>query len=82
MGTLGDRVRKRREQTGMTQRKLAKQADVTYAYISRIESGDRTPSWRAAARIAEALGTTGLFLWTGDESTRCPFCGRGDHYNG
>jgi transcriptional regulator with XRE-family HTH domain len=48
---------------------------VSYAYILRIEDGQRTPSAKALRKLADKLGTTALYLETGDASAPCPHCG-------
>lgn len=72
--TLGERVRRLRESRGVSQRDAAAWATaslngapspgkrVTYAYVSRIESGQRTPSVRAIRALAVALGVTPYWL--------------------
>jgi hypothetical protein len=55
-------------------RRPAEQLD---AYVSRIEAGQRTPSEKALRKLAEKLGTTALYLETGDAGAPCPHCGRG-----
>jgi transcriptional regulator with XRE-family HTH domain len=49
---------------------------VSYAYISRIETGSREPSEKALRAIAEKLGTTARYLESGRDSGRCLHCGR------
>jgi transcriptional regulator with XRE-family HTH domain len=49
---------------GLSQRQLASQG-VSYAYISRIESGQRTPSVRAIRLLAPRLGVTPEYLESG-----------------
>jgi transcriptional regulator with XRE-family HTH domain len=62
---LGERIRLAREGQGMSQRELAS-AGVSYAYISRIENGDRTPSDKAIRAIASKLNVDPHWLATGD----------------
>jgi transcriptional regulator with XRE-family HTH domain len=57
-------VRRLRLELGLSQRQLASRG-VTYAYISRIESGQRTPSVRAIRLLARRLGVTPEYLETG-----------------
>jgi ribosome-binding protein aMBF1 (putative translation factor) len=73
MNAVGDRVRRLREEQGLTQREIASPG-VSYAYISRIESGTRKPSEKALRHLAERLGTTALYLETGSERGHCPHC--------
>jgi transcriptional regulator with XRE-family HTH domain len=57
-------VRRLRLERGLSQRQLASRG-VTYAYISRIESGQRIPSVRAIRLLARRLGVTPEYLETG-----------------
>ena len=50
-------VRETRTQKGLNQAELARQADVYYSLLSRIELGQR-PSLPVATRIADVLGVT------------------------
>jgi transcriptional regulator with XRE-family HTH domain len=63
--TVGERIRARRLELGLSQRKLATEG-VTYAYISRIESNERQPSLRALRKIAPTLGVSVYWLETGN----------------
>lgn len=61
----------------MSQRELVAGLDrCSYAYLSRIETGTRTPSARALEELAGRLQTTALYLATGNADGVCPFCGR------
>jgi transcriptional regulator with XRE-family HTH domain len=62
--TIGERIKRLRRERGLAQRHLAAPG-VTYAYISRIESGARVPSVKAIRKIARALGVTAEYLETG-----------------
>src|SRR5256885_3328173 len=61
---LGARLKRLRLDRGMSQRDLSSPG-VSYAYISRIEAGARTPSVKALRRIAGKLGVTIEYLETG-----------------
>ena len=75
--TVGARVKRLREEAGLSQRELTDGLDrVTYGYISRIESDRRQPSLRALREIAGRLGVTALYLETGSDRGVCPHCGR------
>jgi DNA-binding XRE family transcriptional regulator len=52
------RIRIWREYRGLTGAALAKEADVSAAYLSELEAGKKTGSVAALARIAAALGLT------------------------
>ena len=73
--TFGLRLRRLREERGLSQRDLATER-VSYAYISRLEHGTRTASGRAIRELAEKLGVTPLYLEYGTEHMVCPHCGR------
>jgi transcriptional regulator with XRE-family HTH domain len=75
--TPGQRVRRLRRQIGLSQRQLVIGLDrCSYAYLSRIEAGTRTPSAHVLEQLATKLGTTALFLATGRTDAVCPFCRR------
>lgn len=61
---LGSRVRGLRQARGLTQAEVAG-TDLSVAYISRIESGQRRPERRTLDLIASRLGTTVDHLLTG-----------------
>lgn len=48
-------IRSLRADLGMTQSELAKKADVTQAYIAKIESGDADPKVSTLENISKAL---------------------------
>jgi transcriptional regulator with XRE-family HTH domain len=53
---FGEQLRLARLSKGFSQAELAKQADVTTNYISRLEGGGAAPGIDLAARLAKALG--------------------------
>jgi tetratricopeptide (TPR) repeat protein len=63
---VGARIRSAREAAGLTQRELAFEG-CTAAYLSRIEVGQRIPSYQILRVLAGRLGTTADFLATGAE---------------
>ncbi len=63
---IGARLRARRASLGLSQRDLAERG-VTYAYISRIEAGQRRPSVKALRKLAPKLEVTVEWLETGKE---------------
>jgi transcriptional regulator with XRE-family HTH domain len=75
MTGVGERVHRLRLELGVSQRELAVPG-VSYAYISRIEHGERTPSRKALQKLAVKLNTTALYLETGRSQGPCPHCGR------
>jgi transcriptional regulator with XRE-family HTH domain len=72
---VGIRIRIMREALGLSQRDLALPG-ISAAHISRIEKGTREPSGNALRALAAQLGTTALYLETGNADTPCPHCGR------
>lgn len=72
---VGRRIRDRRFLLGLAQREV-ELPGCSYAYISRIENGQRRPSIGALVAIAERLDTTALWLMTGDVAAHCPICRR------
>jgi transcriptional regulator with XRE-family HTH domain/cellobiose-specific phosphotransferase system component IIA len=62
--SIGARLRRLRLARGLSQRQLASEG-VSYAYVSRIESGQRTPSVRAIRLLARRLGVTPEYLESG-----------------
>lgn len=72
---VGVRLRRLREEAGLSQRELSGPG-VSYAYISRIENGRRTPSLNALHFLANQLAVDPVELATGLDSAPCPFCGR------
>ena len=61
---IGQRIRRLRLQRGLSQRGLA-QPGLSYAYLSRIEAGQRRPSLAALRIAARRLGVSLEYLETG-----------------
>jgi len=61
---VGARLKRLRLQRGYSQRDLSSPG-VSYAYISRIEAGARTPSVKALRKLAQKLGVSVEYLETG-----------------
>ena len=53
--TVGRNVRRLREEAGLSQEKLALEADLDRTYVSGVERGVRNPTVTVVARIAKAL---------------------------
>jgi transcriptional regulator with XRE-family HTH domain len=66
MPTVGDRIRQRRLELGLTQRELATEG-VSYAYVSRLEANTRWPSVKALRALAPRLGVSVHWLETGEQ---------------
>jgi transcriptional regulator with XRE-family HTH domain len=73
--SVGQRLRRLREERGLSQRELS-EPGISYAYISRIEAGARRPSLTALRKLATKLGVTALELERGSDNGVCPHCGR------
>ena len=52
---VGQKIRARRKQAGLTQEKLAEKADLTYKYVGEVERGTVNISLDSLVRIAKAL---------------------------
>src|SRR6266480_1829099 len=61
---VGQRLKRLRVARGFSQRDLSSPG-VSYAYISRIEAGARTPSVKALRKLAQRLGVSVEYLETG-----------------
>jgi len=72
--TVGQRIYRLRRERGFSQRTLA-QPGVSYAYISRVEAGTRTPSVKALILLAAKLDVSALYLLVGTTEGTCPVCG-------
>jgi transcriptional regulator with XRE-family HTH domain len=53
---LGDALRARREDSGLSLRAAAERAGMSPAHLSEVERGLKEPSFGALARIADAIG--------------------------
>src|SRR3989440_4855881 len=62
--TVGARLKRLRLLRGLSQRDLSSPG-VSYAYISRIEAGARTPSVKALRKLSQKLGVSVEYLETG-----------------
>jgi len=62
---VGERIRERRLELGLTQRGIASPG-VSYAYVSRIEAGQRVPSVKALRKLATALDVSAYWLEHGE----------------
>jgi transcriptional regulator with XRE-family HTH domain len=66
--SLAQRIFRLRTERGLTQREISRPG-VSYAYVSRIEKGERTPSLRAIRLLADGIGVTPEYLETGRDHT-------------
>ena len=58
LAAFGRNVRRRREEQGLSQEKLATKAGVDRAFLSSIESGTRNPGVLTVAKLAKVLGVS------------------------
>jgi transcriptional regulator with XRE-family HTH domain len=63
--SIGTRLKRLRLERSLSQRDISSPG-ISYAYISRIEAGARTPSVKALRRLAGKLGVTVEHLETGE----------------
>ena len=61
MSSVGELIRGRREELGLSTRHLASLAAVGYPTISRVENGHEEPRWSTLEKLATALGLELLF---------------------
>ena len=54
-GPFGTRLKQLREETRVSQSKLAERAGFDHSYVSRLESGARTPTREAVTQLGSAL---------------------------
>lgn len=65
---MGERIKSRREELGLSQRDLAERAGVSSPMICWIERGTKSPSLQLGYILAEILGVTVSWLLGIDES--------------
>lgn len=59
---VGERLKKLREERGLTQSQLARQAGVTSGLIGQIEQGKVQPSLKTLERVAEVMGVSPCYF--------------------
>ncbi|WP_422446022.1 helix-turn-helix domain-containing protein [Thermoanaerobacterium sp. DL9XJH110] len=62
MESIGDKIRRLREQKGLTQKQLAELIGTTEASLSRYENNLREPKAEIISRLANALGVSADYL--------------------
>jgi transcriptional regulator with XRE-family HTH domain len=62
---IGERIKQLRQKLALTQGELAGKINVKQAFISKIELGERSPSYETLKLIADVLGTTRTYLLEG-----------------
>lgn len=68
--TVGNRIRKKREEKGWTQEKLAQRAEISKGFLSDLENGKRNVSSENLLRIANELGASLEYLLRGITPTK------------
>lgn len=69
---IGERIRSRRKDLGLTQVELAEMVGYTRVSITRIENGDRRIAYEKLPPICEALKVTPEWLLLGKEAKTPP----------
>ena len=69
---IGKRVKSSRQRRSMTQAELAERTEMSDVYISRIETGNRSPSLDALLKIAKVLDINLDSLVHGNTTVRFP----------
>lgn len=68
IGNIGKRISKIRHDMGVTQRKFAEFANVSYSYLNAIELGKVTPSFKFIISVMNATKASADWLITGEGS--------------
>lgn len=69
---LGKKIAQRREELGMSRKQLAEVTNLSYAYISQIETGYRLPSAKHHVILAKVLGVSLDELFGAEEAPSVP----------
>jgi transcriptional regulator with XRE-family HTH domain len=62
LSRMGERIQEQRRRRGLTQADVASRLNVSVAYVSLIERGDRNPPFTTMTAIARALDVKASFL--------------------
>ena len=62
---IGERIKRKRQEKGITQERLAEKMDISITYLSRIERGTSNINLKRLVQISELLDTTVSELITG-----------------
>jgi len=63
--SIGNQIRLRRKELGLTQENLAEKAELSVSYMGAIERGEKLPSLESFIRIANALDESADKLLSG-----------------
>jgi transcriptional regulator with XRE-family HTH domain len=69
MTTVGQRVKQRRRELGMSQDALAKRAGISKSFLSDLETGKRSLGAETLLDLGRAMGLSLDYLMTGKESS-------------
>lgn len=64
-GIIGERIKQKRKEKGITQEQLAETMDVSIAYLSRVERGETNVNLKRIVQISEILEINVSELITG-----------------
>ena len=67
---IGQRIKVRRKQLGLTQEELAERLGVTWSAVSKWEIGDRRPSDKLLQRLAEVLNVSPSYFFESEKSQK------------
>lgn len=67
---VGQKIRRLREEKGLTQAALAKGAGLAQSFVSSIESGQKSPTVRSLQKLASALDVSPDELLVPDECSK------------
>ena len=63
--TMGQRIRARRRELGLTQEKLAERVDISPSFVGHLERGEKIPSLDTVARLCTAMDVSMDYLALG-----------------
>ena len=68
---IGERIRERRHELGLSLRALAEEVNLTASFLSQVERAQADPSIKSLRRIADALGVS-LFCFLAEDEVVSP----------
>jgi transcriptional regulator with XRE-family HTH domain len=68
MPTVGERIKRRRAELGLTQDELAQKAGISKSFLSDLENGKRSIGAETLLDLGRAMNVSLDFLMTGEES--------------
>lgn len=70
MSSIGERIKKSRNEKGLSLRELASKVDLSASFLSQIEQGKASPSIENLKKIATSLDVKVSYLIEDEEETR------------